>query len=354
MQVSTRDIIRDICLYLLARLEAWGSLDHDTRHPSTGKPEVVISWRVLVRFADPRHFVSRKTKQDSNDLRGPRKRGRFGAPEAAEMKTNVKRSTFLSTSTALLGASFLGNHFTSAKAEEVSAVSNSSKPSIVFCHGIWADGSCFSKVIAPLQAQGYECIAAQYGLNTNVDDVATVKATLGRVKSPAILVGHSYGGSVITAAGTDNRVIGLVYVAAFGPDAGETSQSQQEKFPKTDVLNYVEVADGRIWLKMEGIPSFAGDLSAQDQKVVWATQYPPDPGLFGQNAPGVAWKTKPSWYIVAANDHTIDPNYERFAAKRMGATVTELQSSHVAMLSQPDAVVQVILKAANAVQHQPA
>jgi len=248
----------------------------------------------------------------------------------------------------------LGDSFASARAEEVSAVSNSANPSIVFCHGIWADGSCFSKVIQPLQAQGYEAIAAQYGLNTNVDDVATVKAALGQVRSPAILVGHSYGGSVITAAGTDDRVIGLVYIAAFAPDAGETSQSQQEKFPKTDVLNYVEVADGRVWLKPEGIPSFAGDLSDQDQKLVWATQYPPDAALFTQNAPGVGWKTKPSWYIVAANDHTIDPNYERFAAKRMGASVTELQSSHVAMLSQPQAVVEVILKAARAAQPQPA
>src|SRR5579871_1464410 len=98
------------------------------------------------------------------------------------------------------------------------------KPSIVFCHGIWADGSCFSKVIPALQADGYEVMAAQYGLNTAVDDVATVKATLGRVSSPALLVGHSYGGSVITAAGTDSRVAGLVYIAALAPDADETSQ----------------------------------------------------------------------------------------------------------------------------------
>src|SRR6478672_1580305 len=95
------------------------------------------------------------------------------------------------------------------------------KPSIVFCHGIWADGSCFSKVIPPLQAEGYEVIAAQYGLDTNEGDVAMVKRTLGRVSSPAILVGHSYGGSVITAAGTDDRVAGLVYIAALAPDAGE-------------------------------------------------------------------------------------------------------------------------------------
>src|SRR5262245_6817507 len=118
------------------------------------------------------------------------------------------------------------------------------KPSIVFCHGLWADGSCFSKLIPTLQAEGYEVIAAQYGLNTLEDDIARVKASLGRVSSPAILVGHSYGGSVITGAGVDERVVGLVYIAALCPDETETSQGQQDKFPRTDVFAHVEVADG--------------------------------------------------------------------------------------------------------------
>jgi pimeloyl-ACP methyl ester carboxylesterase len=100
------------------------------------------------------------------------------------------------------------------------------KKSIVFCHGIWADGSCFNKVIPTLQAEGYEVMSAQYGLDTNEDDVAAVKRTLGRVGSPAILVGYSYGGSVITAAGTDERVVGLVYIAALAPDEDETSQRE--------------------------------------------------------------------------------------------------------------------------------
>jgi pimeloyl-ACP methyl ester carboxylesterase len=250
----------------------------------------------------------------------------------------------------LLGASFFGSYVTPAKAEEVSKVSNSAKPSIVFCHGIWADGSCFNKVIPPLQAQGYEVISAQYGLNSNVDDVATVTAALGRVKSPSMLVGHSYGGSVITAAGTDDRVNGLVYIAAFAPDANETSQDQIDKFPKADVLGHVQVANGRVWLKPDGVAYFAGDLSEQEQKLVFATQYPPDAGLFGKNAPGVAWKTKPSWYIVAAKDQTINPEYERFAAKRMGASVTVADSSHVVMLSKPDLVLDIILKAATNVR----
>src|SRR5579864_6573738 len=205
------------------------------------------------------------------------------------------------------------------------------KPSIVFCHGIWADGSSFGKVIPPLQADGYEVMAAQYGLDTPEGDVATVKRTLGRVSGPTILVGHSYGGSVITAAGTDDRVVGLVYIAALANDANETSQSQQERFPVTDVFKYVEPADGRLWMRPEGVVCFAGDLPETEQKVVWATHYAPAADLSSRNAPGVAWKTKPSWYIVANNDRTVQPELERFLAKRMGASIHAVDSSHVPM-----------------------
>jgi pimeloyl-ACP methyl ester carboxylesterase len=225
-------------------------------------------------------------------------------------------------------------------------MSTPTKPSIVFCHGIWADGSCFSKVIPPLQAEGYEVIAAQYGLDTNVDDVAATLRTLGRVHSPAILVGHSYGGSVITAAGTDDRVAGLVYIAALGPDETETSQGELDKFPVTPVFSHIEVADGRVWMLPSGAAYFAGDLPEEEQKLVWATHYAPAADLFLHNAPGVAWRSKPSWYIVANNDQTVNPELERFAAERMGATTYDIDSSHVAMLSHPDFVLDVIRDAA--------
>src|SRR6202041_385368 len=147
----------------------------------------------------------------------------------------------------------------------MTAKSTQTKPSIVFCHGLWADGSCFSKVIPALQAEGHQVIAPQYALNTVADDIASVRSTLGRVSSPAILVGHSYGGSVIPGAGTDDRVAGLVYIAALAPDADETSQTQQSNFPKTDVFSHIDVKDGRIWLLPEGIDCFAGDFSAQEK-----------------------------------------------------------------------------------------
>src|SRR5271155_3321949 len=187
------------------------------------------------------------------------------------------------------------------------------KPSIVFAHGLWADGSCFSKLIPTLQAEGYQVASSQHSLDAPEGDVAALLHTLGRVSSPAILVGHSYGGSVITAAGTDDR------------------------------------ADGRIWLLPSGTAYFAGDLSEQEQQLVWATQVTRAPDLFSRNAPGTAWKSKPSWYIVANTDHTVHPELERFAAKRMGATTYEVDSSHVPMLSQPGLVLDVIRAAANGV-----
>ena len=229
-------------------------------------------------------------------------------------------------------------------------MSKPTKPSIVFAHGLWADGSCFSKLIPTLQAEGHEVICSQHGLDSLKGDVDCVRRCFGQVSGPVVLVGHSYGGTLITHAGTDERVAALVYIAALAPDADETSQSQQQKFPVTDVFSHIEIADGRIWLRLDGVGNFAGDLPEAEQKVVWATQAVPVPDLFTQKIDGVAWKSKPSWYIVAKNDRTVHPDLERFVAKRMGATTFETDSSHVPMLSQPDFVLDVVRKASNAVR----
>jgi pimeloyl-ACP methyl ester carboxylesterase len=223
------------------------------------------------------------------------------------------------------------------------------KPSIVFVHGIWADGSCFRKVIPPLQADGYQVLASQHSLDSAEGDVATVLSTIGRVSGPVLLVGHSYGGTLITAAGTDDRVAGLVYIAALAPDETETSQSQLDQFPVSDVFSYIEVADGRIWMQPEGVQAFAGDLPEPEQQLVWATHIPPDAGLFSARVEGTAWRSKPSWYIVANADRTVQPDLERFAAKRMGARTYDVDSSHVAMLSHPDFVLDVIRAAASSI-----
>jgi pimeloyl-ACP methyl ester carboxylesterase len=231
-------------------------------------------------------------------------------------------------------------------------MSSQRKPSIVFCHGIWADGSCFSKVIPALQADGHEVIAAQYGMESFEEDVATIKRTLNRVSGPVLLVGHSYGGATITAAGVDDRVAGLVYIAAVAPDVGETVQDQLDKYP-SDIFSRVEVADGCAWMLPNGTEFFCGDLSEQEQKLVWATHFPPVADLFQQQKiKSTPWKAKPSWYILATKDHTVHPDLQRWVSKRMGATVTEVESSHVPMLSKPDVVIEVIRKAAKSIQEK--
>jgi pimeloyl-ACP methyl ester carboxylesterase len=223
------------------------------------------------------------------------------------------------------------------------------KPSIVFAHGLWADGSCFGKLIPTLQSEGYEVMASQHGLDSLATDVAAVKKCLARVSSPAILVGHSYGGTLITHAGTDARVAGLVYIAALALDTDETSRSQLDKFPTTPVFGHIEVTDGRVWLKQSGVKHFAGDLSDAEQKLVYATQGAPVADLFLQKHEGAAWQSKPSWYVLANQDQTVHPDLQRFVSKRMNATTTEVTSSHVPMLSKPDVVLDVIRKAASAV-----
>ena len=227
-------------------------------------------------------------------------------------------------------------------------MSTQTKPTIVFCHGIWADGSCFNKVIPALQGAGHQVMAVQYGLDSYAEDVAAIKRTLNRVSGPVLLVGHSYGGATITAAGVDERVAGLVYIAAVAPDAGETVQSQLDKYP-SDIFGRIEVADGRVWMLPNGTEFFAGDLSPEEQKVVWATHYAPAADLFQQQkltSDGVAWRTKPSWFILAKKDHTVHPELQRFLATRMKARVTEVDTSHVPMLSKPELVIDVVLKAA--------
>jgi pimeloyl-ACP methyl ester carboxylesterase len=228
------------------------------------------------------------------------------------------------------------------------------KPSIVFAHGLWADGSCFGRVICELQAEGYEAISSQYRLEGLESDVATTIQALGRVTSPSILVGHSYGGSVITVAGTDDRVAGLVYLAAFAPDIGETCQTHQPDFPPADLFSDVDVADGRIWMFPEGVECLAGDLSAQDKAVLWATQVAPAEGVLDGEVHEAAWRTKPTWYVVASRDRTVPPDLQRFLAKRLRATTYEIDSGHMVMLSNADAVIDVIREAAKALQDAPA
>lgn len=222
------------------------------------------------------------------------------------------------------------------------------KPTIIFVHGIWADGSSWNAQIDGLQAKGYPVISVQNPITSLKDDVATTKRAINQAKGKVILVGHSWGGMVITEAGNDPKVLGLVYIAAFAPDAGESFQAVSVNAPQTELTKYLAPSDGYVYITQEGVKAvFAGDLSPQQQAAVYATQIPAFHTLFEDKAGEPAWKTKPSWYIVAKNDKTVHPDLERFMAKRMKAKTTELESSHVAMLSHPKAVIRIIEEAAN-------
>ena len=226
------------------------------------------------------------------------------------------------------------------------------KAGIVFAHGLWADGSCFNKLIPTLQAEGHTCFSSQHGLDSLESDVAAVTFTINHVPGPVVLVGHSYGGTLITKAGVHDRVKALVFISALSPDETETSQEQQDKFEKTPVFSKIEVKDNRIWLKPEGVPDFCGDLPEAEQQLTVAVGAVPVPDLFNQQVPGVAWRDKPSWCIVANNDRTVHPDLERAGAKRMGAKTYDIDSSHVPMLSHPEFVLDVIRDAARTVEAQ--
>jgi pimeloyl-ACP methyl ester carboxylesterase len=217
---------------------------------------------------------------------------------------------------------------------------------IVLVHGAFADGSSWAKVIPILQAQGYNVTAVQNPLTSFADDVAATQRALALQDGPVILVGHSWAGVVITEAGMDPKVVGLVYVAAFAPDQGETVGDLGKPYPPPPATPIADKA-GFLSLSTDTVVKhFASDLPASEARVVAATQGPIAASAFGAQVSGAAWKTKPSWYIVSKLDGAIAPDEERFFAKRMKATTTELNASHVSMLSQPKAVAAVIMDAA--------
>ena len=224
---------------------------------------------------------------------------------------------------------------------------SSGKPTIMFVHGVWADGSCWTDEITALQKEGYDVISVQNPLTSLADDVATTKRALDMVKGKVILVGHSWGGYVITQAGNDPKVVGLVYVAAYAPDLGETIPALSSNGPQTELGKYFVPAGDFLFLSALGIRTvFAADLSPGQQDVLYATQIPASKSLFADKSEAPAWKQKPTWYIVAMDDKAIHPDLERFMSKRMKATTTEIASSHVVMNSHPKEVLKVIETAA--------
>jgi pimeloyl-ACP methyl ester carboxylesterase len=228
----------------------------------------------------------------------------------------------------------------------------SDRPNIVLVHGAWADGSSWSAVIERLQAKNYKVTAPQFPLNSIANDVARLREVLNRQSGPTIVAAHSYGGQIMTALGANApNVIGLVYVAGFGLDQGESIGGLLSGAAPTPALAHVDVdKQGFAWLpESDFVEHFAADVDSVKARVMYAVQQPFPMTAFSDVMGVPAWKSIRSWFVVAKNDQVIPPDAERHFAKRMGATTTELASSHVAMVSHPDEVCKVIETAASSV-----
>jgi pimeloyl-ACP methyl ester carboxylesterase len=227
------------------------------------------------------------------------------------------------------------------------------QPNIVLVHGAWADGSCWSAVIEHLQADGYNVTAPQFPESSLAADVARLREVLHRQDGPTVVAGHSYGGQIMTALGADApNLAGLVYIAAFGLDQGESIGAMLGQGPPTPALAHLDIdAQGFAWLPEEDfVKHFAADVDPVRARVMCAVQQPVAAAAF-QDVMGVpAWRSVPTWYMVATADEAIPPDAERQFATRMGATTVEVPSSHVAMVSHPDEVTQLIETAAKAVK----
>jgi pimeloyl-ACP methyl ester carboxylesterase len=226
------------------------------------------------------------------------------------------------------------------------------QPNIVLVHGAWADGSSWSAVIQHLQADGYHVTAPQFGLTRLADDVARLRQVLARQPGPTLVAGHSYGGQIITALGTDApNVVGLVYVAGMGLDEGESIGALLEQGPFGPALAHLDVdPQGFAWIPEDDfVNHFAADVDPVKARVMCAVQQPLHWSALEEVMGVPAWKALPSWFLIADGDQAIPPEAQRQWAPRMGATTVEVATNHVAMVSHPDQVLQLIRTAAQAV-----
>lgn len=226
------------------------------------------------------------------------------------------------------------------------------RPNIVLVHGAWADGSCWSGVIERLQAKGYRVTAPQFPLSGLSDNVTRLREVLNLQDGPTIVTGHSYGGQIITGLGADApNVVGLVYIAGFGLDQGESIGALLSDGPVTPALAHVTTdPQGFIWLGEDDfLAHFAADVDRTKARVMHAVQQPLHGSAFSEVMGTPAWKSLPTWSLVAQHDEVIPPDAERQFAARMGATTVEIPSSHVAMVSHPDDVVALVESAAESV-----
>ena len=219
---------------------------------------------------------------------------------------------------------------------------------VLLVHGAFADSSSWNKVIPILKSKGLHVVTVDIPLTSLAEDVAVTRKAISQQTGPLLLVGHSYGGAVITEAGDDPKIAGLVYVAAYAPGAGQATGELGAAFPTTPGRAEIQpLPGGLLHLTQKGVAEdFAPDLPPSEQSIVFASQIPLAAASFKVKLSTAAWNNKPSWYIVASNDRIINPDLERGLAKRMDAETTEISSSHLVMLSHPDETAAVIIQAA--------
>jgi pimeloyl-ACP methyl ester carboxylesterase len=229
-----------------------------------------------------------------------------------------------------------------AQAQSIPSVRN-----IVFVHGLFADGSCWSEVIGRLQAAGLNATSVQNPLTTLAEAVAATQRVLARQDGPTVLVGHSFSGMIVTEAGMHPNVSALVYVAARAPDAGEDYAALAGTFPTPPATAGIVFDGDEGRLSEEAfLRDFAGDLPSARAKVLYAVQEPFHKALLTGRTTQAAWRSKPSYYAVSTEDRTINPDLQRFMAKRMGAKTIEVKASHLSLISQPDTIAALVLQAA--------
>ena len=217
---------------------------------------------------------------------------------------------------------------------------------VVLVHGLFADGSCWTEVIARLQAKGIKATAVQNPLTSLPDAVQATRRVLAMQDGPTVLVGHSFAGMIVSEAGVDPKVSALVYVAARAPDAGEDYTALAKTYPTPPASAGIVWSDDQGQLSEEAfLRDFAGDLPAAKARVLYAVQEPFKRALLADKTTQAAWRTKPNWYAVSTEDRTINPDLERFMAKRMGAKTIEVKASHLSLISQPDVISKLILEA---------
>lgn len=253
----------------------------------------------------------------------------------------LTRRAFSATLLAGAAASLISTRGSAANAARTMA------RNVVLVHGLFADGSCWSEVIPRLQAAGLNVTSVQNPLTTLPEAVASAERVLARQDGPTVLVGHSFSGMIVTEAGVHPNVSALVYVAARAPDAGEDYTALAKTFPTPPATAGI-VFDGDEGRLSEAafLRDFAGDLPEAKAKVLYAVQQPFNKALLSGKITHAAWRSKPSYYAVSTEDRTINPDLERFMAKRMGARTIEVKASHLSLISQPAEITRLILEAA--------